>query len=373
MEQPIHKSELRVLVTTNIPAPYMVDYLNELGKYCHVTALFEIQAAVNRETSWYSKNSKNFSMIFLHGIRIGADSGLSFKVLRFLSKNKFDRIIIANPTTPTGIISLLYCRWFKIPFILQSEGGFQGTGRGVKEQFKKYLMEKAELFLTGMGGEDDYFLRYGADAGRLRPYCFTSLHHKDIENKFCDNEKKQHLRKEFGMSERIIILYVGSFFHLKGIDVLLHAIQGFNDSVGLYLVGGEPTKEYLDYINNHNLNNVHFVDFSSAEIIKKYYLAADIFALPTRRDTWGLVVNEAMANGLPVVVSDMCIAGRYLVQNGVNGYVVPVDDPDEMHSALKKLVVDQVLRQTMAQNSIEKIQAYSIENMAKQIFSAIAK
>ena len=106
------------------------------------------------------------------------------------------RIIIANPTTPTGIIALLYCRWFRIPFVIQSEGGFQGSGQGLKEKFKKYLMEKADFFLTGMGGDNDYFLRYGAKKDQLKPYPFSSLTKKDlVETRSLLSEEK-HLLKQ---------------------------------------------------------------------------------------------------------------------------------------------------------------------------------
>lgn len=148
--------KLKVLVVTNIPAPYMIDYLSELGKRTELTVLFEVKRAKDRDASWYGNENSIFKTFFLNGIPLGNESGFSVKVIKYLSSNKFDKIIIANPTTPTGIIALLYCRWFRIPFVIQSEGGFQGSGKGLKERFKKHLMEKAEYYLTGMGGENDY-------------------------------------------------------------------------------------------------------------------------------------------------------------------------------------------------------------------------
>ena len=59
-------------------------------------------------------------------------------------------------------------------------------------------------------------------------------------------------------------------------------------------------------------------------------MAADVFVMPTREDIWGLVINEAMAYGLPVVSTDKCIAALELVKNGRNGYIIPPNQPKEI-------------------------------------------
>ena len=67
--------------------------------------------------------------------------------------------------------------------------------------------------------------------------------------------------------------------------------------VGIYIVGGEPTEDYLQMRASLGLDNVHFVGFQKKEALSRYYRAADLFVLPTREDIWGLVINEAMAYG----------------------------------------------------------------------------
>ena len=85
--------------------------------------------------------------------------------------------------------------------------------------------------------------------------------------------------------------------------------------------------------------------------------------LPTREDIWGLVINEAMAYGLPVITTDRCVAGLDLVEDGVNGYIVPVGDEkalaEKMNLALRADL------QAMGAVSLEKIRPYTIENMAR--------
>ena len=64
-----------------------------------------------------------------------------------------------------------------------------------------------------------------------------------------------------------------------------------------------------------NLKNVYFIPFQNSDIIELYFKAADLFVFPTREDIWGLVINEAMANALPIITTDRCVAGLELIEN----------------------------------------------------------
>ena len=365
------KKTLKVLLTTNIPAPYMVEYLDHLGKKCELIVLFEMGEAKDRERQWYGEiENKSFKSVFLNAMQITPEAGLSFRTIKYL-KQDFDRIIIANPTTPTGIVELLYCRMKKIHFVIQSEGGFRGTGKGFKERFKKFLMEKADFYLSGMQGEQDYFLSYGATSETLKWYPFTSLNKEQIDKKIVSTEEKQILRDELGIGEKQVIISVGRTIPCKGFDVLLKAMEDMPEDVGVYIVGGRETPEYNSIIKSSNLKNVHFVEHCDYTTLKKYYHAADVFVLPTRGDTWGLVINEAMASGLPVITTERCVAGTQLVEDGVNGYIIPVDDVVLLKNRLMMLLNDSQKRHNMAKKNLEKIQPYYIENMAEIIFKSI--
>jgi len=372
----MENNQLRVLITTNIPAPYMIGYLSELGKKTDLTVLFEVRRAKDRDASWYGEENKYFKSVFLNGIPCGTEAGLSFKIIKFLSKKKYDRIIIANPTTPTGIIALLYCRWFKIPFIIQSEGGFQGSGKGLKEKFKKYIMEKAQFYLTGMGGENDYFLKYGATKEKLCPYPFSSLNEADIENARVNLAKnKSEVRDQLGIHENHVILSVGRFSYDrgygKGYDILMRMAEEKDKSFGIYIVGDDPTEEFLRWKNEKKLENVHFIPFKGKEELANYYLAADLFAILSRGDTWGLVVNEAMAYALPIVSSNRCIAGIELIENGKNGFVVSLDNESYIFDTITNLACDIESCRRYGELSFSKIRTYTIENMANVIYNYI--
>ena len=110
-------------------------------------------------------------------------------------------------------------------------------------------------------------------------------------------------------------------------------------------------------------DGVHYF-FKTKEELKCYYQAADLFVFPTREDIWGLVVNEAMANGLPVITTDKCVAGLELIRDGENGYIVPVENVDILAGKITVLLQNDSLRKIMAQKSLEYIKRYTIENMA---------
>lgn len=363
----------RVLFISNIPSPYNIAYLNELGKLMDVTAVFEKGFSAERDDSWKELNVSNFKCIILKGIGCSVDSAFSPGAIRYIHRFKREHVIIGNSATPTGIFAILYCKLFRIPYILQSEGGIAKDGKGPKEKFKYFLMHSAKLYLSGMSLKNEYFLTYGAAPERVRQYPFTSLYKKDLVQYVPSIEEKKERRRSLGIEVETMIISVGQFIHRKAFDILLKACKGLPESCYVLIVGGTPTGEYLSIIEEYGLKNIHFMPFISRDELARYYEAADIFALPTREDTWGLVVNEAMAAGLPIITTTNCVAGCELVENGVNGFLVEPENVEELHRRMSELIMNPDLRSSMGKNSLSKISAYTYENMAYVIFEALEK
>ncbi len=356
-----------VLFISNIPSPYNVDYLNELGKLRPVTAVFEKGHSSERDASWKSLRIRNFTCHILRGISTGVDAAVSPGVISHICRHRRDHIIIGNPATPTGILAILFCKCFRIPYILQSEGGIPKDGKGLKERFKYFLMHSAHMYLSGMSLKNEYFLTYGATAERIRQYPFTSLMERDLLICVPSQEEKAALRRQLGVEAAHMILYVGQFIHRKGVDLLLRAAAGLPGDTLVVAVGGEPTEQYKALARELGLQNIRYVGFADKETVKQYYKAADVFVLPTREDTWGLVVNEAMAAALPVITTKACVAGVELVQDDVNGYLLESENWKLLHEKLLYLLADPRLRCAMGQQSLRRIQPYTMENMAAVI------
>lgn len=354
---------MKVLFLTNVPSPYRVDFFNEFGKKCDLTVLFEKSTSSERDDSWKNYVFKNFKGYVLKGKSVKKDSAITFGMLKYLRDKSFDKIICSNFSTLSGIIAIEYMRLIGREYYIESDGGFAKTGDGWKEKLKKHIVSGAKGYFSTADEHDKYYLRYGAEKEKIFRYPFTSLKKQDILNRIITVEEKDKLRKKLGICEKKVLLAVGQFVYRKGFDVLLNAAAELPKSVGIYFIGGAPTDEYIELKNKLGLSNVHFIGFKLKEELKEYYKASDIFVLPTREDIWGLVINEAMANGLPLVTTNRCIAGLQLVKDGENGYIVGVDDICALAEKIKNILfVDDIVK--MSNKSIDIIKEYTIENMA---------
>lgn len=356
---------MRILFMTNVPSPYRVDFFNELGKKCDLTVVFEKIKSDERGTAWDNYQFKNFDGIFLHGKSINTDTAVCPEIIKYIRKGLFDHIICANFLSPTGMIAIEYMRLHKIPYFLESDGGFAKNGRGIKEKLKRHFISGAKGYFSTAAEHDQYYLQYGAKKELLYRYPFTSLFEKDILPNPVTDDEKIKLRIKLGLEEEKIVISVGQFIYRKGFDVLIRSAGRLNKNIGIYIIGGEPNDYYLNLKNEYKAENLHFIGFKSKYELAEYYKAADLFVFPTREDIWGLVVNEAMAYGLPVITTNRCISGLELVDSR-NGFIINVNSEEELICSINKILFDKKENiKKMEERSLEKIRWYTLENMVK--------
>lgn len=363
---------MKLLFLTNVPSPYRVDFFNELGKLCDLTVLFEKATSDERDSSWKKYEFRNFKGVFLKGVSLNTDTAFGFGAIKYVKDRSFDHIICANAASPTGMIAIEYMKRHKIPYFIEGDGGFAKSGKGLKERIKRHFISGAKGYFSTSAAHDEYYITYGAEREKIYRYPFTSLRAEDILSESVTPEEKTALRSKLGITAERVLLSVGQFIPRKGFDVLLEAMAKLPDGIGCYIVGGEPTPEYLDQAARLDLQNVHFVGFKQKEALNQYYMAADLFVLPTREDIWGLVVNEAMAKGLPVVTTNKCIAGLELVKNGEDGYLVSVDDAGQLAERIKEILESRTRCVQMGQKSLEIIRDYTIEKMAQSHMQSLS-
>ncbi len=361
---------MKVLFLVNIPSPYRVDFFNELGKHCDLTVLYERKQSAERNNNWSSKSNGNYTEILLKGFKTGVNHALSLEIFKHIKKFKNDIIVIGGYSTPTAMLAIAYMKLFKIKYFLNADGGMIGHDNFLNYAVKKFFISGACGYLSTGKQTDDYFCHYGAKRENIKHYPFTSILNRDIAECPLSNEEKLKLRKELNLPlDKKIAIAVGQFIPRKGFEALLEVWKDLNKEYVLLLVGEGPLKEqYL----NFKLENLIIVNFQKKESLFNYYKASDIFILPTNEDIWGLVINEAMANGLPVISTDKCVAAVELVEENKNGYVVPVNNLKSIAPIVKELFTDQEKARIIGQNNIEKMKnGYSIEQMAivtEQIF-----
>lgn len=355
----------KILFLTNYPAPYRVEFFTLLGQHCDLTVTFEErpEEVQHRNQKWFIKEFIDFRAVFLKVVKVG-NLRISFEILKFL-KEQYDHIIIGTYSTLTAQIAILYLKINKISFWLEIDGGYPKNGKGIIEWWKRKLISSASLWLSPSQLSDQYLIFYGADKNQIVRYPFSSLEESAILAAPISERKKKEFKEELGVEEERMVLTVGQFIPRKANEILIEAAAGLIENTGVYIVGGSPTNGYLSLVEQLGVENVHFVAFKPKDELRKYYLAADVFAMPTREDIWGLVINEALAKGLPIVSTDKCVAANELVKDGENGFLVPVDEPEEMSEKINYLLRHSEKYKAMAEVCLKRIRNYTIEGMVK--------
>ena len=354
----------RVLFLTNFASPYRVHFFDELGKYMDVTVLYSdrVEDIKHRNADWFEDGEGGFHPVQLTSVAAVGEENLCFDVIPWLKK-KYDAIIIGGYSSPTAVLAMAWLRLHKIPFYMEVDGGLIRQENKLKYLVKKALVCMANRWLSTGRYTTQYLVHYGAKEERVTHYPFSSLYEKDILPGVISQEEKRALRAKLEIPEKHMVLAVGQFIHRKGFDVLMQAAKSLEGDTGIYIVGGEATGEYLKLREELGLRNVHFLGFQKKEQLARYYQAADLFVLPTREDIWGLVINEAMAYGLPTITTDRCVAGLELIEDGVNGYIVPVEDAAALAEKIRAVLASDM--EKMGAAALEKIRPYTLENMAK--------
>jgi D-inositol-3-phosphate glycosyltransferase len=183
-----------------------------------------------------------------------------------------------------------------------------------------------------------------------------------------------------------MILFVGRIEPLKGLDVLLESIarQKQQDFLCefrfcLVVIGGEAISD--SEMLSTEMNRIHalreqyglndlvaFLGKRSQDTLPYYYSAAEVVVVPSFYESFGMVALEAMACGTPVVASQ--VGGlAYLVQDGITGYTVPVDDPQALADRLMQLLSNPTLRSRMGQEAFQYARGYAWEEITQKLLA----
>lgn len=192
---------------------------------------------------------------------------------------------------------------------------------------------------------------------------------------FCDLE---NFRRASLMASRdcgeICILFSGQLVQRKGVDILIRAFVELCRQTGpigqrlrLSILGDGPERETLRRLVPSDIERqVDFLGHRRQADLPSIFASSDIFCLPSRHDGWGLVVNEALASGLPIVVSDAVGAGFDLVENGRNGLVTSTDDVASLRRALVELVCSEKLRRDMSIQSSRIAESWGLDEAVRR-------
>ena len=356
--------KVKILAFADFPSPYRVEVFKGLAKEYDMLVVFDKMSDQNRNAAWFCKNTG------LNSISLLEEAGRMQFEKELKQIKKYDLVLAYDYHIKNAIRLEIDCIKNKVPYIMNLDGAFIRKNF-IKNIIKRYLVTHAAGYFASGNLAAEYFKYFGADENKIYYHPFTSLHADEVLKEPLSETEKTRYKKKLGVDKSKMVLTIGQFIHRKGFDVLLEAWnKELDESCSLVIVGGgEEENQYRQYIADHNLENVQLVGFKQKEEIFEYYKAADLFVLPTREDIWGLVINEAMACGLPVISTNMCLGAVELIENGINGYIVPVNNSNELTEAMKKLLC--VDSSVIGIVNLQKITNYTYENVIKSHIQAI--
>ena len=358
---------MRFLYYTNIPSPYRVNFLNQLSNYMEVDVLFDGYDEDGRNNKWYKDNNYSFNAIEIK----------SFKTINQTLKKHYGIILIGTYATIYGgyFIEILHLK--KIPFLFSADGGFVDKNDNFITKFlKTFFISKASYYLSSGKETNKYLTAYGADINKIFLYPFSSLNKEDILKQAIRYEDKLDKRKQKGYNYKRVFISIGNYIERKGYDLFFKAIKdnNFIDTCFLIIGGGPLLNQYKNTIEDYHLKNIYLIDFLDKKEIFEYLQMSDVFFFPSREDVWGLVINEAMACGLPIISSDNVIASKELLDNK---YLYNPNDLNKQYALINEFVYKTNKElEDIGQVNLNKIRDYTIENMVSrhlEIFNEVLR
>lgn len=173
-----------------------------------------------------------------------------------------------------------------------------------------------------------------------------------------------------------VVLFVGRLSPEKGLRTLIDAVtfcKSRGVDVKLVLVGSGPDEEPLRVLGQRAGIDLEFHGFLEGDALAERYAAADIFVLPSLSEPWGLVVNEAMEFGMPLLLSDRVGCRTVLLQEGTNGFTFSAGDARALASVMEPLLTRPQIREEMGQASRLIIQKHTIDSWAGSVVRAVSQ
>lgn len=314
-----------------------------------------------------------------HLLHNGSFSSISFfkKVMKFkqeISEYKPDLVVLPGYYDLSFWLLLLFLKLRKTPVILTLDSTFMDKSRvWYKEVLKRFFVAQCDAAFGYGTKSREYLIQLGMPEKSIFIRCQATDNQKitSIYNSVKINRKKYS--HQFGYKP-FNFIYVGRLSQEKNVELLIKTFTALKlqeplaTDWGLIVVGDGPIKSYLV---KKRVPDIYFTGGKNWEEVPVYYALADVLVLPSISEPWGLVVNEAMACGLPVIVSDRCGSAYDLVVNSTNGFIFNSLEGQDLFDKMTFFVTHPECIHEMGRRSNEIINEYTPENAAIQMCSGI--
>lgn len=371
----------RLVILTEIIAPYRIPVFNALARHggidLHVIFLAENDPGLRQWLVYKEEIQFTYQVLPSWRRRLGKHNLLVNRGLgAALRQASPDAILCGGYNYLASWESVLWARRNGVRFYLwvESNAHDQRSGGRLVEFLKRKFVRYCDGFVVPGKASFEYVKSFGVEDGAI----FTAPNAVDTR-RFAEEaarirENSVRHREGLGLPGRFF-LFVGRLVAEKGVFDLLQAYGTLGAKVreqfGLVFVGdGKELAELQRTAAGMKAGCIQFAGFAQREQLAAYYALADVLVFPTHTDTWGLVVNEAMACGLPIIATSLAGCTADLVRDGWNGRVIGASNLEQLGSAMAEIAGDSELRLRMGQRSRECITGYSPEACAAGIAEA---
>ncbi len=378
---------VRAAVVSPEPTPYRSPLFDRVAARPEVdlTVVYAAETVADRRWSVEPQHRA----VFLEGVRIPFlrrllhhDYAVTPGIRRVLREAQPEVVVITGWSTFASQAALAWCRARHVPYLLLVSSHDAGPRSGWRRMVKGAIVPRivrgaAGALVLGTLSRDSLVAR-GARPDSVRVFANTV----DVEawGRRADElrTRRSALRLELGAGEDdVVVLSVARLAREKGLDTLIRAVVAAADSrVLLAVVGHGPDGPELERLATELGIRVRLLGDVPWDQLSEMYVAADVFALLSSREPWGVVVNEAAACGLPLVLSDQVGAAYDLLRDGENGALVAVGDVGAAAAAIRRLAADPALRRAQGARSRELMADWgyepSVEAFVAGVLEAIA-
>jgi glycosyltransferase involved in cell wall biosynthesis len=374
----------RLVIVTEIISPYRIPLFNTLAQHpgvdLHVIFLGETDPNLRQWPVYKQEIRFSFQVLPSWRRRIGRYNALlNSGIAKALDQAAPEVILCGGYSYVASWQTLFWAGRHRVPFLLWSESNLQDFRRShaLTEFLKKKFLHRCSGFVVPGRSALEYICTHGAKDNSI--FIAPNAVDNELFAGAADNARRNAtvLRKELALPNRYF-LFVGRLVREKGVFELLRAYASLNQQlrheVGLVFVGdGDARSQLESEAASISAGTVRFAGFAQREQLGAYYGLADALVLPTYTDTWGMVVNEAMACGLPVIMSRAAGCAADLIRENWNGLLVAPKDSCGLESAMRLLTEQTELRTTMASRSAEHIRSYSPQAWSDGVAEAVQR
>jgi len=347
---------INLLFLTVMPSPYQRQLFAALARGGGVAVRYFTGGAHDRE--WGVPEMAPFERIMPGRTlaRLGPSAHWNPGVMEEIARVAPELVIVSDYSAPTAQVAMRGMARRKIPFVFWGEvPGFSrrgAVGRFVRRRLQAPLEQAAGIAGIGAQAVAAYGAMYPGKPVFNIPY-------------FCDLGPFRAAAGRKAEKGTVDILFSGQMIARKGVDLLIDAfaqVAPEYPELRLKLLGGGPEREaFAARVPGALKDRVRFLGHREPGELPEIFAEADIFCLPSRHDGWGVVVNEALGAGLPLVISDAVGAGHDLVEPGGNGIVTPAGQVVPLADALRRLAGDPGLRTRMAARSADLATRWGVD------------